>query len=144
VLPAWFSTKTKNLDDRAQHHMLAPAATQALRELAHLTSNTPASLAHALPAFGTDESSVRATTACHRCTARLGIRQPVPVHLPIHHKVCTRHGIWLSDLGKPHLDLSTCPEITTAQHRANRLLQRFTPQQLTLAHQTAVKAVPLW
>jgi TniQ len=144
VLPAWCSTKTNNLDDRAQHHMLAPATTQALRELAHLTSTTPAGLAHALPAFGTDGSPVRATTACHRCTARLGIHQPVPVHLPIHHKVCTRHGIWLSDLGEPHLDFSICPEITTAQHRANRLLRRFTPQQLTLAHQAAVNAVPPW
>ncbi|WP_052230111.1 TniQ family protein [Streptomyces sp. CT34] len=144
VLPTWFSTKTNNLDDRAQHHMLAPAATHALHELAHLTGTTPAGLAHALPAFGTDESPIRATTACHRCTARLGIREPVPVHLPIHHKVCTRHGIWLSDLGEPHLDLSICPEITAAQHRANRLLRRFTPQQLTLAHQTAVKAVPPW
>jgi hypothetical protein len=144
VLPTWFSTKTNNLDDRAQHHMLVPAATQALQDLAHLTSTTPASLAHALPAFGTGEGPVRATTACHRCTARLGIRQPVPVHLPIHHKVCTRHGIWLSDLGGPHLDLSICPEIATAQRRVNRLLHRFTPQQLTLAHQTAVEAVPPW
>lgn len=144
VLPTWFSTKTSNLDDRALHHMLVPAATHALHELAHLTSTTPAGLAHALPAFGTDESPVRSTTACHRCTAHHGIRQPVPVHLPVHHKVCTRHGIWLSDLGKPHLDLSPCPEITTAQHRANRLLRRFTPQQLTLAHQTAAEAVPPW
>ncbi|MGW6606039.1 TniQ family protein [Streptomyces sp. NPDC055036] len=144
VLPTWFSTKTNNLDDRAQHHMLAPAATHALHELAHLTSTTTASLAHALPAFGTDEGPVRATTACHRCTARLGIRQPIPVHLPVHHKVCTRHGIWLSDLGEPHLDLSTCPEITTAQRRVNLLLRRFTPRQLTLAHQTAVEAVPPW
>ncbi|MGW4034512.1 TniQ family protein [Streptomyces sp. NPDC004838] len=144
VLPTWFSTKANNIDDRAQHHMLAPAATQALHELAHLTSTTSAGLAYALPAFGTDASPVRATTACHRCTSRRDIRQPVPVHLPIHHKVCTRHGVWLSDLGEPHLDLFICPEITTAQHRANRLLRRFTPQQLTLAHQTAVEAVPPW
>ncbi|KJK46432.1 hypothetical protein UK12_34145, partial [Saccharothrix sp. ST-888] len=37
VLPSWFSTKTSNLDDRALHHMLVPAATHALHELAHLT-----------------------------------------------------------------------------------------------------------
>ncbi|WP_197084723.1 TniQ family protein, partial [Saccharothrix sp. ST-888] len=37
VLPTWFSTKTSNLDDRALHHMLVPAATHALHELAHLT-----------------------------------------------------------------------------------------------------------
>ena len=144
VLPTWFSTKTNNLDDRAQHHMLAPTATQALQKLAHLTSTTPVGLARALPAFGAGEGPVRATTACHRCTARRGVRQPVPVHLPIHHKVCTRHGIWLSDLGEPHLDLSICPEIAIAQHRANRLLHRLTPQQLALAHRTAAEAVPLW
>ena len=124
VLPSWFSTKISNRDDRAQHHMLIPAAAEALRALAHLTDTTPASLARALPAFGTagPHSPVRATTACRRCAARRGIHQPVPVHLPAHDKVCTRHGIWLSDAGQPHLDLAACPEIITAQHRASRLL----------------------
>ncbi len=41
VLPSWFSTKISNRDERAQHHMLIPAATEALRALAHLTSTTP-------------------------------------------------------------------------------------------------------
>ena len=120
VLPSWFSTKISNRDDRAQHHMLIPATAEALRALAHLTGTTPASLARALPAFGTADphSPVRATTACRRCAARRGIHQPVPVHLPAHHKVCTRHGIWLSDAGQPQLDLAACPEIITAQHRA--------------------------
>ena len=103
VLPSWFSTKIGNRDDRAQHHMLIPAAAEALRALAHLTGTPPASLARALPAFGAADphSPVRATTACHRCAARHGIHQPVPVHLPAHHKVCTRHGIWLSDAASP-------------------------------------------
>jgi hypothetical protein len=146
VLPSWFSTKTSNRDDRAQHHMLLPAASTALRALADLTGTTPASLGRALPAFGTAaaHSPVRATTACHRCAARRGIHQPIPVHLPAHHKVCTRHGIWLSDAGQPQLDLAACPEIVTAQHRANRLLRRCTPQQLMLAYQAAAKAVPPW
>jgi hypothetical protein len=146
VLPAWFSTKTSNSDDRAQHHMLIPAAAEALDALARLTSATPASLAHALPAFATagPHSPVRATTACRRCTARRGILQPVPVHLPAHHKICTRHGIWLSDADQPHLDLAACPEIITAQHRASRLLRRRTPQQLLLAYQAAAKAIPHW
>jgi TniQ/Helix-turn-helix len=146
VLPSWFSTKINNRDDRAQHHTLIPATAEALRALAHLTRATPASLARALPAFGTADaySPVRATTACHRCTARHGIRQPVPVHLPAHQKICTRHGIWLSDTNQPHLDLAACPEIITAQHRANRLLRRYTPQQLLFAHQAAAKAVPPW
>jgi hypothetical protein len=146
VLPPWFSTKISNSDDRAQHHMLIPAAAEALDALAHLASATPDSLSRALPAFGTAGAHrpVRATNACRRCTARRGIHQPVPVHLPAHHKVCTRHGIWLSDAGQPHLDLAACPEIITAQHRASRLLRRHTPQQLLLAYQAAVKASPPW
>ncbi len=146
VLPSWFSTKTSNSDDRAQHHMLIPAKAEALDALAHLTSATPASLARTLPAFATTgaHSPVRATTACRRCTARRGILQPVPVHLPAHHKICTRHGIWLSDAGQPHLDLTACPEIIAAQHRANRLLRRHTPQQLLLTYQAAAKTIPPW
>jgi hypothetical protein len=146
VLPSWFSTKVSNRDDRAQHHMLIPAAAEALRALAHLTGTTPASLTRALPAFGTvgAHSPVRATTACRRCAARRGIHQPVPVHLPAHHKVCTRHGIWLSDAGQPQLDLAACPEIITAQQRASRLLRRCTPQELLLAYQAAARAIPPW
>ena len=147
ILPAWFSTKTSNSDDRAQHHMLIPAAAEALEALARVASAAPASLTRALPAFAADigaHSPVRATTACRRCTARRGILQPVPVHLPAHYKVCTRHGIWLSDAGQPHLDLAACPEITTAQHRANRLLRRHTSQQLTLTYQAATKSIPPW
>jgi TniQ len=146
VLPSWFATKINNRDDRAQHHMLAPATARALYALAHLAGATPTGLAHALPAFATADtpSPARATTACHRCTARRGIHQPIPVHLPIHLKVCARHGIWLSDLGQPHLDIAACPEIINAQHRADRLLQRYTPQQLALAHQAAASAIPPW
>jgi TniQ protein len=146
VLPSWFSTKIGNRDDRAQHHMLIPAAAEALHALARLTGTTPASLARALPALGAagPHSPVRATTACHRCAARHGICQPVPVHLPAHRKVCTRHGIWLSDAGQPHLDLAACPEIIAAQHQASRLLRRCTPQELMLAYQAAARAIPPW
>lgn len=146
ILPSWFSTKIGNRDDRAQHHMLIPAAAEAVRALAHLTGATPTSLVRALPAFGAADvhSPVRATTACRRCAARRGIHQPVPVHLPAHHKVCTRHGIWLSDAGQPQLDLAACPEIITAQHRASQLLRRCTPQELMLAYQTAARAIPPW
>lgn len=146
VLPAWFTTKTNNVDDRSRHHMLAPATTDALHALARLTGASPTGLARALPAFGTTDAHgpIRATTACHRCAARHGILNPVPVHLPAHHKICTRHGIWLSDAGQPHLDLATCPEIITAQHRANRLLRRRTPQQLLLTYQAAAESIPAW
>jgi len=146
VLPAWFTTKTNNVDDRSRHHMLAPATTDALHALARLTGASPASLARALPAFGTIDTHgpIRATTACHRCAARHGILDPIPVHLPAHHKICTRHGIWLSDAGQPHLDLTTCPEIISAQHQTNRLLRRHTPQQLLLAYRAAAKSIPAW
>ncbi|WP_236581119.1 TniQ family protein [Rhodococcus sp. T7] len=146
VLPPWFSTKASSDDDRARHHMLVPATGAALLALAHLTSKPPADLAHALPPFGdTDiQGPLRATTACRRCTIRRGIRGPVPVHLPVHHNVCTRHGIWISDADSPQLDLSATPEIITAQRRTNQLLRHHTPQQVTLAYATAVKAVPPW
>jgi hypothetical protein len=70
-----------------------------------------------------------------------GIPQPVPVHLPAQRKVCARHCVWLSDGGQPHLDLTGCPEIIAAQHRASRLLRYLTPQQLILAHLTAAREI---
>jgi hypothetical protein len=146
VLPSWFSTKINNPDELFQHHTLVPAINDALSALARLARATPHHLAEALPAFGATHTSgpVRATTACHRCTACRGIRKPVPVHLPVHLKVCTRHGIWLSDAGQPNLDVNACPEIITAQHKAKRLLRRYTPQQLALAHEVAVAALAPW
>ncbi len=134
VLPSWFSTKVNNRNDRAQHHTLVPATADALLALAHLTAIAATSLARALPAFRHNDevSPLRATTACRRCTARRGINERIPVHLPAHQKICIRHRIWLSDPGQPHLDLAACPEITIAQLRANRLLHRHTPQQLML------------
>lgn len=86
----------------------------------------------------------RATTACYKCTARRGVHRPVPVFLPVHDKVCTRHGVWFGDSEQPHLDVSACPEIIEAQHQVDRLLRGHTPQQLTLAHQAASSALPAW
>lgn len=146
VLPGWFTTKANNPDDQAQHHMLVSATTDALHALANLTSTTPIGVAHALPAFGATgtHGPVRATTACQRCVARRGVRHAVPVHRPIHDKVCTRHGIWLSDHGQPLLDVTACPDIIAAQYRTNRLLRRYTPQELMLGMQAATKAIPAW
>lgn len=146
VLPSWFSTKVNSGDDRVQHHMLIPAARTALHVLAHLASMEPTSLARAIPAFGAadDHGPLRATTACRRCAARRGIHQPIPVQVPVHHTVCTRHGMWLSDADQPHLDVAACPEIVTAQYRVNSLLRRYTPHQLRFAYQDAVRAIPAW
>ena len=42
------------------------------------------------------------------------------------------------------LDVTACPEIITAQHRVNRLLRQYTPQQLVLAHEIANTTIPPW
>jgi hypothetical protein len=145
VLPSWFSTKARSSDDRTRHHMLVPAEAESLDALARLSRANPDGLARALPAFAVAGSVApdRTAFACRRCTARRGIREPVPVRLPAHRKLCTRHGAWLGDADQPSIDLATCPDIIIAQHRATRLLRRCTPQQLLLACQAAAKALPL-
>ena len=111
VLPSWFTTKINNPDDRARHHMLAPAASEAMNSLARLAGTTPpASPMRCRPSAPPNaDNPLRATIACHKCTAHRGVHQPIPVHLPVHHKVCTRHGVWLGDPGLPHLDVTACP-----------------------------------
>jgi predicted transcriptional regulator len=145
VLPSWFSTKARSSDDRIRHHMLVPAEAESLDALARLSGASPDSLARALPAFAVagNVTPDRTAFACRRCTARRGIRAPVPVRLPAHRKLCTRHGVWLGDADQPSIDLATCQDIIIAQHRAIRLLRRCTPQQLLLACQTAAKALVL-
>ena len=83
-LPSWFTTKINNPDELSQHHMLVPATTDALNALARLARTTPQpSPAHYQPSAPPDtRGPVRATTACRSCTARRGISEPVPVHLP--------------------------------------------------------------
>jgi hypothetical protein len=61
------------------------------------------------------------------------IRQPVPVHLPAHHQVCLRHGIWLPGPGAQQFSVSGCPDIPAAEHQARRLLRRCTVEQLIYA-----------
>jgi hypothetical protein len=131
ALPAWLTWKY------ASHRLLprstrpAPEAAESLRRLAVLTAMPATSIARALPVLGGGpRGPARATTACRRCAAARGITQPVPVHQPAHQMVCTRHGIWLSPPGLPQLDVTACPEVITAQHRARRLLRRCTPEQL--------------
>ncbi|MGI5243311.1 TniQ family protein [Dactylosporangium sp. CA-139066] len=111
VLPTWFTTKANNPDERSQHHMLAPATTEALHALAHVTRTDHAGLARALPAFGSTgtRGPIRVATACPRCAARRGIHQTVPISLPVHDRVCTRHGVWRSDSDQPYLDVSATP-----------------------------------
>jgi transcriptional regulator with XRE-family HTH domain len=131
ALPSWFRTKVRNHDDRSRHHMLASVHDQALVALATLTNQTPAALLTALPAFaGHRPTSVRATTACHRCLAAAAIPPPVPVHIPAHQHICIRHRLWLSAQGLPQLDLTACPEITAAQRQAHALAQHHRSEHL--------------
>jgi hypothetical protein len=143
LLPRWFRTKIRDCDDRRQYPPLLPAAADALHQLAAVTGSTSKTLTHALPVFTyfvTDPARpVRATVACQRCLAANGIRQPVPILLVAHMRICSRHQLWLPANGLPQLDLSACPDITAAQHQARRLLRRHTPQQLISAQVAAVE-----
>ena len=111
--------------------MLMPWADDAAARLAVISGSTAAAIKNALPAFGGSRGQpARAVTACRLCTAARRISQPVPVHLPAHHQVCLRHGIWLSGPGTPQFSVSGCPDILAAERQARHLLRRCTIEQL--------------
>jgi TniQ len=131
ILPPWFRVKTRWHDDRWQHKQLTPWADDAAASLAVISGSSIAAIKNALPAFGGKRGQpARAVTACRLCTAARRIRQPVPAHLPAHHQVCLRHGIWLSGPGAPQFSVSGCPDILAAEFQARRLLRRCTIEQL--------------
>jgi hypothetical protein len=131
ILPSWFRIKIRWHDDRWQHEQLTAWADDAAACLAVVSGSATAGIKNALPAFGGKRGQpVRAVTACRLCTAALRIQQPVPVHLPAHHQVCLRHGIWLSGPGTPQFSVRGCPDILDAERRARRLLRRCTTEQL--------------
>jgi hypothetical protein len=140
ILPPWFGVKTRWHDDRWRHDKLTPWADDAAARLAVISSSTAAAIKNALPAFsGTSAQPARAATACRRCTAARGIRQPVPVHLPAHHQICLRHGIWLSGARTPQFSVSECPDIMAAERHARRLLRHGTIEQLVYARTQAAR-----
>jgi hypothetical protein len=131
ILPPWFRVKGRWHDDRWQPGHLMPWADDAAARLAVLSGSTAAAIKNALPAFGGSHGRpVRAVTACRLCTAARRITQPVPVHLPAHHQVCLRHGIWLSGPGTPQFSVRSCPDILAAERQARHLLRRCTIEQL--------------
>lgn len=142
VLPEWAGRRVAKQDDRISRREQPSIAENALRRLSRITGVTEAALTHALPAFTTALPGTRPTgpmriiTACRRCTTARGIDHPVPVHLPSYVQVCVRHGIWLSSSDRPQIDVSTCPEIISAQKRAWRLLHRLAPEQLMFTRVT--------
>jgi hypothetical protein len=134
ILPPWFRIKTRWHDDRWQHPKLAPWAGNAAGALAVISSSSTAGITNALPAFGGNRGQpVRAATACRLCAAACRGRGPVPVHLPAHHQVCLRHGIWLSAPGTPQFSVSSCPDILNAERRARRLARDHGIEQLIYA-----------
>lgn len=140
ILPPWFRIRIRRHDDRWQHDKLAPWTGDALARLAVISGSGLQALRSALPAFGARSGQpARATTACRHCTAARRIPQPVPVHLPAHHQICLRHGIWLSADG-PQFSVSACPDILAAEHRARRLLRQCTIEQLIYAKVQAAHA----
>jgi hypothetical protein len=138
ILPPWFRVKARWHNDRWLPSSLMPWADDAAARLAVISGSATAAVKNALPAFGgTRGQPVRAVTACRLCTAAHRISQPVPVHLPAHHQVCTRHGTWLSGRGTPQFSVSGCPEILAAEHQARRLLRRLTIEQLVYSRAQA-------
>jgi hypothetical protein len=139
ILPPWFRVKTRWHDDRWQHDQLAPWADHAAARLAAISGSTTTAIKNALPAFGHLHAGqpVRAVTACRRCTAARGVRQPVPVHLTASHQICLKHGTWLPGPGIPQLSVSGCPDILDAERRARRLIRRCTIEQLIYARTSA-------
>jgi hypothetical protein len=82
--------------------------------------------------------------ACHRCTARYGITEPVACHLPPHQTVCRRHRLWTGPAARSHagqLDVSPFPEILRAQRRHCHLAQLHHPWRLGDAGRDATGAI---
>jgi hypothetical protein len=147
-----FAELTAALDDTAaitlhtargwrQHEQqrLAAAASQPLARIARLYWPDPR---HYLR----DPEGFRQTLrpACHRCTARHGITEPVACHLPPHQTVCRRHRLWTGPAARSHaaqLDISPFPEVLLAQRRHRHLAQLHHPWRLGDAVRDATSAI---
>jgi len=82
--------------------------------------------------------------ACRRCTARLGITEPVACHLPPHRTVCRRHRLWTGPAARSHaaqLDVSPFPEILRAQRRHLALVHHHDWWQVDTAVSDATRAI---
>lgn len=136
VLPRCLAIRAAACDDIGRPGQIRPGD---VTVLAALTGITETALTHALPALTPWRDSwrppVRAATACHRCAARHGQRDPVPVHLPAWQRACARHHIWLGrDL---QIDLTAVPAVTAASRHAARLASLHGTTALVLAETIA-------
>lgn len=134
-LPPWFTARGLTHDDLTG---AARATETEVEHLAALTGFSTTTLLHALPAFHSSpyhgRPTVRATHACRYCAARHEHTEPVPVHLPAHQRVCTKHRLWLGVTIQ--IDLCAVPDIVHAHRRAARLARRHTAPRLILAEVT--------
>jgi hypothetical protein len=82
--------------------------------------------------------------ACHRCTARRGITEPVACYLPPHLTVCRRHRLWIGPSARTpagQLDISQLPEVLHAQRRHLAQVHRHPWQQVDIAISGATRAI---
>ena len=136
VLPPWFAVRAAACDDIARPGPLQPGGA---RCLTMLTGISETALRHALPALAGHRDDgrppLRSATACRRCAARRGQREPVPVHLPAHQRACQRHRTWLGRAIQ--IDVTTTPDIIAASRQASRLARKHGVTRLVLAETTA-------
>lgn len=135
-LPSWFAARTAACDDLNSNSLPRPGDAAYLAALTGISGND---LCRALPAlalaYGGPRPPVRSATACHRCAARHGHHDPVPVHLPAHQRACERHRTWL---GRAiHIDITAASDITTASRQASQLARKHGITRLVLAETTA-------
>jgi hypothetical protein len=135
-LPAWFASRAAACDDLNGNSFPRPGDAAYLAALAGISQNA---LQHALPAlslaYGDPRPPVRTASACHRCAARRGQHEPVPVHLPAHQRACGRHRTWLGRAIQ--IDITAAPDIIAASRQASRLARGYGITRLVLAATTA-------
>lgn len=142
-LPTRFGYQYRTHDDLAPGRLPPPERCD-VEALAELTGIPPDTLSQALPALTTRHPDptvpMRLTSACRRCTARRGLRAPIPVHLPALQRLCTRHRIWLGHTRQ--IDITSLgPDIVAATRRSLRLALRHGPARVVLAETIARVAV---
>jgi hypothetical protein len=82
--------------------------------------------------------------ACRRCTAWVGLTEPVACHLPPHQTVCRRHRLWIGPSARSHaaqLDISSFPEILRTHRRHLALVHQHHWWQVDTAVSDATHAI---
>ena len=136
------------------HGSLTSDTTKRTDELEILSGQRERSLTLALPELRWNEqgfaslperNSYLRQWACRLCAAAKFPGQPIQVWALAHHtQVCTRHGLWIGKaVSQPQdqRDLEQLPGTISAQLCHRRLLRRYGPDRISLAHRAAR---PFW